>query len=98
MTKTLLVDGNYLLKVGFSGVKDFFNGTKHIGGLWHFINTIRRLIDEQNFDKVVVMWDGDNNSSARKLIYPQYKEKRRLTEDFIDESFTEQKEDHLFGG
>jgi len=92
MTKTLLVDGNYLLKVGFSGVKDFFNGTKHIGGLWHFINTIRRLIDEQNFDKVVVMWDGDNNSSARKLIYPQYKEKRRLTEDFIDESFTEQKE------
>lgn len=92
MTKTLLVDGNYLLKVGFSGVKDFFNGTKHIGGLWHFINTIRRLIDEQNFDKVVVMWDGDNNSSARKLIYPQYKEKRRITEDFKDESFEEQKE------
>jgi DNA polymerase-1 len=92
MTKTLLVDGNYLLKVGFCGVKDFFNGTKHIGGLWHFINTIRRFIDEQNFDKVVVMWDGDNNSSARKLIYPQYKEKRRITEDFKDESFEEQKE------
>lgn len=92
MTKTLLVDGNYLLKVGFCGVKDFFNGTKHIGGLWHFINTIRRLIDEENFDKVVVMWDGDDNSSARKLIYPQYKEKRRITEDFKDESFEEQKE------
>ena len=92
MTKTLLVDGNYLLKVGFCGVKDFFNGTKHIGGLWHFINTIRKLIDEQNFDKVVVMWDGDNNSSARKLIYPQYKEKRRLTDDFRDQSFEEQKE------
>jgi len=92
MTKTLLVDGNYLLKVGVCGVKDFFNGTKHIGGLWHFINTIRRLIDEENYDKVVVMWDGDNNSSARKLIYPQYKEKRRITEDFKDESFEEQKE------
>jgi len=92
MTKTLLVDGNYLLKVGFCGVKDFFNGTKHIGGLWHFINTIRRLIDEENYDKVVVMWDGDNNSSARKLIYPQYKEKRHITEDFKDESFEEQKE------
>jgi len=92
MTKTLLVDGNYLLKVGVCGVKDFFNGTKHIGGLWHFINTIRRLIDEETYDKVVVMWDGDNNSSARKLIYPQYKEKRRITEDFKDESFEEQKE------
>ena len=92
MTKTLLVDGNNLLKIGFCGVKDFYHNGKHIGGLWHFINTIRRFIDEQNFDKVVVMWDGDNNSSARKLIYPQYKEKRRLTEDFRDESFEEQKE------
>ena len=92
MTKTLLVDGNYLLKVGVCGVKDFFNGTKHIGGLWHFINTIRRLIDEESYDKVVVMWDGDDNSSARKLIYPQYKEKRHITEDFKDESFEEQKE------
>ena len=92
MTKTLLVDGNNLLKIGFCGVKDFYHNGKHIGGLWHFINTIRRFIDEQNFDKVVVMWDGDNNSSARKLIYPQYKEKRRITEDFKDESFEEQKE------
>jgi len=92
MTKTLLVDGNYLLKVGVCGVKDFFNGTKHIGGLWHFINTIRRLIDEENFDKVVVMWDGDDNSLTRKTLYPQYKEKRRLTDDFRDQSFEEQKE------
>ena len=92
MTKTLLVDGNYLLKVGFCGVKDFFNGTKHIGGLWHFINTIRKLIDEENFDKVVVMWDGNDNSLTRKTLYPQYKEKRRITEDFKDQSFEEQKE------
>lgn len=92
MTKTLLVDGNYLLKVGVCGVKDFFNGTKHIGGLWHFINTIRRLIDDENFDKVVVMWDGDDNSLTRKTLYPQYKEKRRLTDDFRDQSFEEQKE------
>jgi DNA polymerase-1 len=92
MTKTLLVDGNYLLKVGVCGVKDFFNGTKHIGGLWHFINTIRRLIDEENFDKVVVMWDGDDNSLTRKTLYPQYKEKRRLIDDFRDQSFEEQKE------
>jgi len=92
MTKTLLVDGNYLLKVGFCGVKDFFNGTKHIGGLWHFINTIRRLIDEENFDKVVVMWDGDDNSLTRKTLYPQYKEKRIVTDDFKDQSFEEQKE------
>ena len=92
MVKTLIVDGNNLLKIGFHGVKDFYHNGKHIGGLWYFINTIRRFIDEQNFDKVVVMWDGDDNSSTRKLIYPQYKKKLLITEDFKDQSFGEQKE------
>jgi len=91
--KTLLVDGNNLLKIGICGVKDFYHDGKHIGGLWHFMNTIRRFIDEQNFDKVVVMWDGDNNSFARKLIYPQYKENRKDRDnEYKLSSFTEQKE------
>ena len=93
MTKTLLVDGNNLVKIGFHGVKDYYHNGKHIGALWHFVNTIRRFIDEQNFDKVVVMWDGDDNSSARKLIYPQYKEQRRDRDnEYKLDSFTEQKE------
>ena len=41
MIKTLLVDGNNLLKIGFHGVKDFYHNGKHIGGIWHFLNTIR---------------------------------------------------------
>ena len=93
MTKTLLVDGNNLVKIGFHGVKDYYHNGKHIGAIWHFVNTIRRFIDEQNFDKVVVMWDGDDNSSARKLIYPQYKENRRDRDnEYKLDSFTEQKE------
>ena len=93
MTKTLLVDGNNLVKIGFHGVKDYYHNGKHIGALWHFVNTIRRFIDEQDFDKVVVMWDGDDNSSTRKLIYPQYKEQRRDRDnEYKLDSFTEQKE------
>jgi DNA polymerase-1 len=93
VTKTLLVDGNNLVKIGFHGVKDYYHNGKHIGAIWHFVNTIRRFIDEQNFDKVVVMWDGDDNSSARKLIYPQYKENRRDRDnEYKLDSFTEQKE------
>ena len=93
MTKTLLVDGNNLVKIGFHGVKDYYHNGRHIGAIWHFVNTIRRFIDEQNFDKVVVMWDGDDNSSARKLIYPQYKEQRRDRDnEYKLDSFTEQKE------
>lgn len=93
MVKTLLVDGNNLVKIGFHGVKDYYHNGKHIGALWHFVNTIRRFIDEQNFDKVVVMWDGDDNSSTRKLIYPQYKEQRQSRDnEYKLDSFTEQKE------
>lgn len=92
MTKTLLVDGNNLMKIGFHGVKDFFHEGKHIGGIWHFLNTLRRFIQEENFDKVVVFWDGEESSQPRKLIYPQYKENRRSN--FTEEqhnSFSEQR-------
>ncbi len=93
MIKTLLIDGNNLLKIGFHGVKDFFHEGKHVGGIWHFLNTTRRFIEEQNFDKVVVFWDGEDSSSTRKLIYPQYKENRKIyKEDFKEQSFAEQKQ------
>lgn len=93
MIKTLLVDGNNLLKIGFYGVKEFYHKGEHVGGIYHFLNTLRKFIEEQNFDKVVVMWDGDSNSSVRKLIYPKYKENRTSTDtDQKKESFYKQKE------
>jgi len=93
MTKTLLVDGNNLMKIGFHGVKDYYHNGNHIGGIWHFLNTIRRFIEEHTFDKIVVFWDGEGNSSKRKIIYPQYKENRiQEQNEFKVQSFTFQKE------
>lgn len=77
MTRTLLVDGNNLFKIGFHGVKDLFSDGSHIGGVYHFVNTIRRFLEEHDHDKVIVFWDGDSSSSIRKSLYPQYKENRR---------------------
>ncbi len=92
MLKTLIVDGNNLLKIGFHGVKEYYSQGKHVGGLWHFINTIRKFIEEHNFDKVVVFWDSEGSSSNRKLIYPQYKENRRSNyTDNKEESYEFQK-------
>ena len=79
MVKTLLVDGNNLFKIGFHGVKEFYHEGKHIGGLYHFVNTIRRFLSEHNYDKVIVFWDGENNSSQRRLIFPEYKQNRKQT-------------------
>ncbi len=93
MTKTLLVDGNNLFKIGLHGVKDYYHNGKHIGAIWHFLNTLRRFIEERNFDKVVVFWDGEENSLARKILYPQYKENRREEPNpFKEESANYQKE------
>jgi len=90
--KTLLVDGNNLFKIGFHGVKDYFHNGNHIGGLFHFINTLRKFIDEQNFDKVIVFWDGEESRSLREVIYPKYKMNRRLVfEDPIYISYLYQK-------
>jgi 5'-3' exonuclease len=93
MTKTLLVDGNNLLKIGFHGVRDFFNKGEHVGGTWHFLNTLRRFLEESNYNKVVVFWDSETGSSQRRLIYPKYKlnRKQKDDEDFKEQSFTTQK-------
>ncbi len=93
MTKTLLVDGNNLLKIGFHGVKDYFNNGQHIGGIWHFLNTLRRFIDESNFNKVVVFWDGETSSSQRRIIYPKYKLNRKPSDNQLkEESFYNQRQ------
>jgi len=93
MTKTLLVDGNNLMKIGFHGVKDYYHNGNHIGGIWHFLNTLRRFIDEFNFDKVIVFWDNEGNSNKRKIIYPQYKENRiQEQNEYKAQSFSFQKE------
>ncbi len=80
MSKTLLVDGNNLLKIGFHGVREFYNGTQHVGGIWHFLNTLRKFLEETNFNKVVVFWDSDTSSLQRRLIYPKYKLNRKSSD------------------
>lgn len=89
--KTLLVDGDNLFKIGFHGAKNYFNDGSHVGGVYHFINTLRKFLEEHNHDKVVVFWDGDSNSSTRKKIYPRYKENRRseMNEYKLDSYFTQ---------
>ena len=92
MSKTLLIDGDNLFKIGFHGVKDLYSDGSHIGGVYHFINTIRKFLEEHNHDKVIVFWDGDSNSSIRKSIYPQYKGNRRQDmNEYKYESYLQQK-------
>ena len=69
--------------IGYNGVRDLFSGTEHIGGIYHFINTIKKFLEEHNYDKVIVCWDSESNTSVRKELYPGYKSNRKneMTED-----------------
>jgi DNA polymerase-1 len=92
VSKTLLVDGDNLFKIGFHGAKDLFNDGSHVGGIYHFINILRKFLEEHQHDKVIVCWDGDSNSSARKKLYPQYKANRRQDmNEYKYESYLQQK-------
>jgi DNA polymerase-1 len=73
----LLVDGDNLLTIGFYGVKNYFHKGTHIGGIYHFLNTLRRSFETYHLDKIVVFWDGIEGSQTRKKIYIHYKENRR---------------------
>ncbi len=73
MSTTLLVDGDNLLTIGFHGLKNYFYKGKHIGAIFHFLNTLRRSFETYHLDKIVVFWDGENGNSQRREIYPLYK-------------------------
>ena len=77
MSNVLLVDGDNLLTIGFHGLKNHYYKGKHIGGIYHFINTLRRCFEAFKLDKICVFWDGKDGSLSRKKIYHLYKENRR---------------------
>jgi 5'-3' exonuclease len=74
-------------------VKDYFHNGQHIGAIWHFLNTLRKFLEENNYNKVVVFWDSDTNSSQRRIIYPKYKLNRRNdSNEFKQASYESQKQ------
>lgn len=70
---TLVVDGDNLLTIGFYGVKNYFYKGQHIGGIYHFLNTLRRSFEQYRLEKIVVFWDGEENTLSRRKFYPEYK-------------------------
>jgi 5'-3' exonuclease len=89
----LLVDGDNLLTIGFYGVKNYFYKGEHIGGIYHFLNVLRRSFENYRLDKIVVFWDGEDGAVTRRKMYHKYKENRRqrLRTDKEKESYTRQR-------
>ena len=80
-TRTLLVDSQNLLKRSFHGARDV-ETTKfgHIGGLYSFLTTTRKMIKEHMINKVVLVWDGEGGGITRHRIDMAYKANRKSKE------------------
>ena len=87
-TRTLLIDGNVLMKRSYNGAKNVYYKENHIGGIFAFYSILRKLIVEHKINKVVVMWDGERSGTLRLDYYPEYKGNRAK---YFDESYEFQK-------
>lgn len=75
--RTLLVDSSYLLKRSFHGAKDLeTTNFGHIGGLYSFLTTTRKMIKDHMINKVVFVWDGEGGGIQRYRIDNNYKANR----------------------
>jgi len=80
-TRTLLVDSSYLLKRSFHGAKDTTTSAfGHIGGLYSFLTTTRKMIKDHMINKVVLVWDGEGGGIYRHRIDTAYKANRKSKE------------------
>jgi 5'-3' exonuclease len=75
-THTLLVDGNSLLKTAYHGAKNLYHKETHIGGIFQFLTIVRKVINENRFDRIIVFWDGKFSGRLRYLLYKDYKGNR----------------------
>lgn len=71
---TLLIDGNSLFKTSFHGAKNEFNSHGvHIGGIYSFLTTVRKLMNDEVYHKIFVFWDGKFSGKLRYELYSDYK-------------------------
>jgi 5'-3' exonuclease len=76
--RTLLVDSSFLLKRSYFGNKDTYTSSfGHIGGLYSFFTTIRKLVKQHSINRVVLAWDGENGGIQRHNIDLAYKANRK---------------------
>jgi len=81
ITRTLLVDSQNLLKRSFHGAKDTSTSAfGHIGGLYSFMTTVRKMIKDHLINKVILVWDGEGGGIYRHRIDMAYKASRKSKE------------------
>lgn len=85
--KTLLIDGEVLLKISFFATKNTITRRGRVYTIFNFLNTIRKFYLEHYITKVVVFWEGENSRAYRQSYYPYYKANRDGITNLTDEEY-----------
>ena len=73
-----------MLKTAYHGAKNLYYKETHIGGIFQFLTMVRKMLNENKFDRVYVFWDGTFSGRLRYDIYKDYKSNR--DKDFYNET------------
>lgn len=88
-TKTFLIDGETLLKIGFHGTKNTITSTGRAYTIYNFLNKIREFYVTYAITKVVVFWEGSNSRAYRQSYYPYYKGNRDSLSNLTDDELND---------
>lgn len=75
----LLVDGTNLFIRSFCSYPTLNDCEIHIGGFFGFLDTLVRVVRDMAVKEICICFDGDNSSSRRKKLYPEYKSNRKAS-------------------
>lgn len=75
----LIVDGTNLFIRSFTAYPTINDNGVHIGGFFGFLDTLVRMVQKFNCKGICICFDGDNSSSRRKRLHPEYKANRKAT-------------------
>ena len=76
--RILLIDGHNLFIRCWSVIPTLNDNGDHNGGTFGFLRSLRKLVVEHQATKVIVCWEGKNNSARRRKIFKEYKANRSM--------------------
>ena len=75
-SRVLLIDGMNLFLRNFSAVNKHNLVGNHVGGMSGFLRSLGAMVKLHNPTKVIIAFDGEKGSQARKYLYRPYKANR----------------------
>lgn len=75
-SRVLLIDGLNLFLRNFAVVNKHNLAGVHVGGLTGFLRSLGSMVKQHNPTKVIIAFDGEKGSQARKYLYRPYKANR----------------------